>query len=49
MPSAAIEPARPAIKWPQTHPLDLTAKTIGCILLGWVISRCFYYSDYKPL
>jgi len=34
MPSAAFEPASQAIKRAQTHALDLTANTIGCILLG---------------
>jgi len=49
MPSAAFESASPAIKRSQTHALDLTANTIGCILLGWVTSRYFYYSDHTPL
>ena len=49
IPSAVFEPASPAIKRPQTHALDLTVNTIGCILLGWVISSCFYYSDHTTL
>ena len=49
MPSAAFKPASPAIKGPQTHALDLTSKTIGWLLLGWVTARCFHYSDHTPL